>query len=598
MNKRVSGIFPKLVIAFLAVIIPLFMLGLKMNRMGEDSVRSEWNNSMNSRTVFYLNTVELEFRHILDMLSENINDPDLSHLSVLSGIMSTYEWSETVKRVQEKLRLIGDSSLYAQNASVHLLTLGRTINDSIGVLDNIDPSYQAVRPKAGMDNPSMVTWNDRIFIRQVFPNGSIDPSYVLAVEINRSELKDMLDNMANYGGAGAALIDRSGLWSVTDGQSSGVENGGGSVTAQLRAFLKQKAHSASAAGGLNSPMKLNGIDMQTTCQYSSSLNAYLCLYIPQDQIFGKINSYRMLFWLLSAASILIVLLYSRWIYRAIHRPLREMIYSFRRVEDGWLEPVPITKGKDEFRYLYLHFNRMVDHLKTLIHDNYEQKLRAKQAQIKQLQSQINPHFLYNTYFILYRLSEFGDLESIGRFSRYLGEYFEFITRHKEDTIPLELELRHTLTYLEIQNMRFFNRFDIEIETLSDDCKSIFVPKLVLQPIVENAFKYGLEPRVSGGVLRMAFHRTANRMVIDVEDNGEQLTDAQLETLSGKLRQTWAEDESTGMINVHRRLRLLCGEESGITVSRGEGGGLKVSLNIQLEEKEEDMTDDNTTDNLA
>lgn len=594
MNKRFGGIFPKLVIAFLAVIIPLFMLGLKMNRMGEESVRSEWNNSMNSRTVFYLNTLELEFRHILDMLSENINDADLSHLSVLSGIMSQYEWSETVKRVQEKLRLIGDSSLYAQNASVHLLTLGRTIHDTTGVSDTIDPAYEAVKPIEGADNPSMVAWHDRIFIRQLFPKGFVDPSYVLAVEINRSELKDMLANMANYGGAGAAIIDRAGQWFVTE--SGGAEDEGG-VTKQLKAFLKQKEQ-AGAMNGLSGPMKLSGVDMQTACQYSVSLNAYLCLYIPQDQIFGKINSYRMLIWLLTGASILIVLLYSRWIFRAIHRPLREMIYSFRRVEDGRLEQVPMTKGNDEFRYLYLHFNRMVDHLKTLIHDNYEQKLRAKQAQIKQLQSQINPHFLYNTYFILYRLSEFGDLESIGRFSRYLGEYFEFITRHKEDTIPLELEVRHTLTYLEIQNMRFFNRFDIEVEPLSDDCRSIYVPKLVLQPIVENAFKYGLEPRVSGGVLRMAFKRTADRMLIDVEDNGEQLTDAQLETLAGKLKRTWAEDESTGMINVHRRLRLLCGEESGITVARGDGGGLKVTLAIQLEVQEKALTEGAATDKTA
>ncbi|MCD9024105.1 sensor histidine kinase [Cohnella silvisoli] len=589
MYKRIGGIFPKLVVAFLAVIIPLCALGIMMNRMGEESVRSEWVSSMSSRTMFYLNTLELENRHILDLLSENVYDSDLSHLSVLSDIMSEFEWAEAVKRVQAKLRTIRHSSIYVKSASAHILTLGRTINDTKGILGAIDEDYEAVKPKGQFDDSAVLSWHDRLFIRQAFPNGSPDPSFVLSVEINRSELQGTLRNMANYGQAGAALISLSGDWDVAFEESAefastsaSEEGADADAVGGLREFLrKENPGEPSDSSG---SMELNGTAMQTSCRYSGSLGAYLCLYVPQKQMFGQIAAYRSWFWVLSGASILIILLYSYGIYRMIHRPLRKMIHSFRRVEDGRLEPVVPPKGKDEFRYLYLHFNRMVDYLKTLIHDNYEQKLRAKQAQIKQLQSQINPHFLYNTYFILYRLSEFGDLESIGRFSRYLGEYFEFITRHKEDTIPMELEVRHTMTYLEIQNMRFFNRFAIEVAELHEDCRSVYVPKLVLQPIVENAFKYALEPRMAGGRLRVSFERTDDRILIEVEDNGERLTDEELESLDRKLKQSWEEEESTGMINVHRRLRLLCGEDSGVSVSRGKWGGLKVTLSIRVEDK--------------
>ncbi|MFD0670727.1 histidine kinase [Cohnella sp. GCM10027633] len=580
MFNRVGGIFPKLVAAFLAVIIPLCVLGLMMNRMGEESVKSEWESSMNSRTMFYLNTLELEKRHIHDLLSEYVYDPDLSHISVLSAIMSDFERAETIKRVIEKLRLIRNSSIYAKNANAHVLTLGRTITDSNGILSSIEETYEAVKPEAKTLESVVHIWRDRLFFRQAFPGGSQDPNYVLAVEINIAELQGTLRTMANYGQSGAALIGASGDWSVADGDPSGSLPVPEAV-AGLKAFLGDIE--PEAATDRLGTMSLSGTEYRTSCRYSGGFEAYLCLYVPQDQMIGQIAFYQGWFWALAGFSVLIILFYSYWIYRLIHRPLRRMIFSFRRVEDGRLDPIGVPKGKDEFTYLYLQFNRMVDHLKTLIHDNYEQKLHAKQAQIKQLQSQINPHFLYNTYFILYRLSEFGDLESIGRFSRYLGEYFEFITRHKEDTIPLELEVRHTMTYLEIQNMRFFNRFEIEIEPPSEDCASVFVPKLILQPVVENAFKYALEPRKAGGRLRIAFERMGDRITIEVEDNGEQLEEESLEELRRKLKQPWDEEESTGMINVHRRLRLLCGEESGIAVERGQWGGLKVTLVIRLEE---------------
>src|SRR5690606_13977204 len=99
----------------------------------------------------------------------------------------------------------------------------------------------------------------------------------------------------------------------------------------------------------------------------------------------------------------------------------------------------------------------------LIHQVYEQQLRAQSSELKQLQSQINPHFLYNTYFILYRLAKLNDNESIARFSHYLGDYFQYITRNASEDIPLEMEFKHAMTYAEIENIRFNNRIQVHFE---------------------------------------------------------------------------------------------------------------------------------------
>ncbi|MBO9607682.1 MAG: histidine kinase [Paenibacillaceae bacterium] len=579
-----TSIFPKLVVAFLLVIIPLYGIGLVMNRLGESSVQDEWVNSLNARTMVYVKTLEAEKKHVSDFLSEFVNDPDLSQLSILSGIMSVYEWSEAVKRVQDKLLILTNSNATLKGASAHIVTIGRTImnNRAIPIQNKLTDDYEAVKPQPGIDYAHAIAWQNRLFLGQSFPDGSSDPAYVLAVEFDLAELRHSLQDLVSSDQSGAELIGVNQEWAVTDTE---VER----YSSELRAFVVSRFGQAALEGVEKA--ELNGARVQIAYRYVPSFDAYLILYVPQKMIVGDISFYRTLFWLLSLLSLTVVLLYSYWIYRLIHRPLQRMIRSFRRVEDGRLEPAAMPAGNDEFRYLFLHFNKMVAKLNTLIHDNYEQQLRAKHAQIKQLQSQINPHFLYNTCYILYRLAQFGDLENISRFSRYLGDYYEFITRHHDDTISLEQEVLHTRTYLEIQHMRFTGRFEIEVADLPEENRSIRVPKLVLQPIVENAFKYALERKMSGGKLRIAFAATQTTIRITVEDNGDRMDDDTLQALVGKL--DTVEQESTGMINVHRRLLLMYGDGSGITLERGEWGGLAVTLSLPLQTESEPLPERTT-----
>src|SRR5690606_10880373 len=196
-------------------------------------------------------------------------------------------------------------------------------------------------------------------------------------------------------------------------------------------------------------------------QYSEAYGYYLAAYIPTEQILGPVNTYRNLLWLLSFIALVIIVIYSYWIYRLIHRPLQSLVKAFRKVEQRQLSPIDLPNTNDEFRYLFERFNLMVGNLNELIHQVYEQQLRAQSSELKQLQSQINPHFLYNTYFILYRLAKMNDNESIAHFCQYLGEYFQFITRNASGDIPLEMEFNHSRTYAEIQNIRFKNRIQVE-----------------------------------------------------------------------------------------------------------------------------------------
>nr|WP_240545842.1 sensor histidine kinase [Paenibacillus artemisiicola] len=277
---------------------------------------------------------------------------------------------------------------------------------------------------------------------------------------------------------------------------------------------------------------------------------------------------------------LIIAVFSTWIYRLIHKPLNKLVFAFRKVEDGYLEPTVLPTGQDEFRYLFEGFNSMVVKLKELIHKLYEQEIRVKSSELKQLQSQINPHFLYNTYFILHRLAKMDDIENVILFSQYLGEYFQFITRNGAAEIPLEDEVKHGRLYVEIQQIRFSNRIDVEFDELPEGCRQVMVPKLILQPILENAYKYGMERKKDDGLITVKIRQDDAAIRISVEDNGAGMTDEELGKLQSQLGLQLEGGEITGLRNVHRRLQLQFGKDSGLRLHHGSEGGLRVDVTIR------------------
>ncbi|MFS0838347.1 sensor histidine kinase [Paenibacillus sp. 1P03SA] len=251
--------------------------------------------------------------------------------------------------------------------------------------------------------------------------------------------------------------------------------------------------------------------------------------------------------------------------------------SFRRVQQNRLELIPVDRGNDEFGYLYHAFNQTIHSLRELIEQNYEQQIRSQRSELKRLQSQINPHFLYNCFFVLCRLIKSEHKEKAYQFCLYIGDYFHFITRNDEDEIPLSLEINHSRTYVDMQKVCYGDRIGAVFEVEEFDTR---VPRLILQPIIENAYKHALGSTPGAGMLRIWSRRDAKGIVIYVEDNGTTLTDEELDKLRKRLADGGRElEETTGLVNVHRRIQLRYGAGYGITVDRSELGGLKAGIHI-------------------
>jgi two-component system sensor histidine kinase YesM len=222
----------------------------------------------------------------------------------------------------------------------------------------------------------------------------------------------------------------------------------------------------------------------------------------------------------------------------------------------------------------------------MIYEVYEQKYRVQHAELKQLQSQINPHFMYNSLFILYRLSTKTGDETLIRFSKYLGDYFEFITRNSRDEVSLQEEVRHSRNYVEVQLIRFSNQIHVEFEELPPAFNNVQVPRIILQPVMENAYKYALEPKERDALLRIHFIVEPHGLIIVVEDNGEVIDAVAVEQLQQRLNSNDPTEETSGIVNVHRRLQYLFGPEYGLSVSVSPIGGLRVTIKIPHYDQEE------------
>ncbi|HZG74970.1 MAG TPA: histidine kinase, partial [Paenibacillus sp.] len=451
-----NTLFPKLVLAFLIVVTPLYGIGLAIIKLGESSVRDEVSNSLSSRASFFVDSLEKEMAHTLNLLNHLALDKDLHRLAFTGQHMKINEWSDAVLRLESKMRLVKDSSAFLKGVNAHLVERDRTISTEHSITDRLSDVYRATSDIYDVPDRSFFPLEDRLFLALPFPESSsahaLAPSFVLQVELDLLAFRESFAQFTDYEASGAMLVNAAQGWNVSNREDEAV----------LRALKPRLAglEGASERSGVVR-VEAEGVSYLAAYRFSEFLNSYLAVYVPQGALLGPVQLYQRLLWGLSAVSALIIIAYAYWLYRLIHRPLNRLIRSFRKVEEGQWTPMTLPKSGDEFTDLIRHFNSMVHRLSVLFQEVVEQQTRAQHAELKQLQAQINPHFLYNTYFILYRKAKDEDLESVVRLCQYMGDYFQYITRNASDEVPLENEVGHAKTYVDIQNMRFSNRIEVE-----------------------------------------------------------------------------------------------------------------------------------------
>jgi len=576
LEEKVTSIrlFPKLLLSFLLVLAPLYVIGVQINMSGSKNVKQEIEDSLSSRADLYMEMLDNDLESILFSLQDFVVNDDALGLGMAVSVMSDMEKTQAILRLKERMDNLSRSSNFIKEAAISIPLIDRTISSNADSITDFDrEQFQGLLQKVSPRDMPFLQWQDRLFIPLVYPPGSmgIPPLFVVAVEISKPELNSTLARFSNKGG-GVMLVglsDNQVIASAFD------------IPDEL--YAKRSELMKESKGNSLQTVTIEGDSYLVAREDSDTSGMSLIMYVPAKNVNPALQTHRYWLIVLSIASAIIVIIFSIGIYRMIHRPLIRLLHSFRRIEKGELNLTLQYPLKDEFGYLYGRFNAMAKQLNILVHEVYEQKYRAQLSELRHLQSQINPHFLYNTYFILYRMAQLEDNENVIRLTKHLGEYFQFITRDGAEEVSLEKEIHHARTYTEIQTIRFSPRIEANFGDLPEGLENRLVPRLILQPIIENAYNHSLEKRSKGGWLNVEMDVYGELLVITVEDNGQQLTPDKLEEMRNRLQSYDEPAESTGMLNVHRRLKIKYGETGGLRLSTGERGGLKVEIVIPLGE---------------
>lgn len=301
------------------------------------------------------------------------------------------------------------------------------------------------------------------------------------------------------------------------------------------------------------------------------------------------QEYQNLYFKMLTASVLIFLgltmitLYmSLMISQSISKPLRELQSVTEQVIGGDFEVRAGVQTGSEVRALSNSFNLMIDKINELLRQVKEEQIHLRNAELELLQAQINPHFLYNTLDTIVWLAEAGESGKVVEMVQSLSNFFRISLSRGREIITLEEEMQHVRSYLEIQRFRYQDILDYEIR-VEDEVRGCFIPKITIQPLVENALYHGVKNRRGKGkiVIRSVKHNDYFELL--VEDNGIGMEQERLDQIrTGMLYRAPAAGNIYGLYNVNERIQLRFGEDYGLSIESVYLQGTCVSIRLPLE----------------
>ncbi|GIO13390.1 histidine kinase [Cohnella xylanilytica] len=570
------NLFRKIVLVLAAMLVLIAGLYSYSNRTSTDVLREELNRSNTSKLDFFQSQLNANIDSISLWPNLLIHDPDISELKDAEPIAGPYldlEQIELVKRIQQKLSTQESSINWKSSLYIYSPKLNRMISDTDAV--TYDDGELKSRMKQGwqvMPIPSEGEGSFQFSLLTVAPFKSFhnpaDASLIIEVRFRSQNLVSMLDDFKSDSRRDPFLY-KQGVGMIFNSSADR------SVAKELADKLeRQKLMDAS-----NQTISLHGEKYLVNTKWSPTTEWYLIDYIPYSDVVGPIEKSNKLFYLSIGSLLIMGCVLAYLLYAQVQVPMKRLVHSFQRLKQEDYSVRLVPKGRDEFSFVFMRFNSMVEQIQELFDKVYLEKIHVREARLKQLQSQINPHFFYNCFSFISSMAKLGNNRAIVDMSQNLSSYYRYTTRQERDFVKLSEELDFVTSYLEIQRLRM-NRLNFEVE-LPSWLRHLEIPPLLIQPLVENAVQHGIEEKAGEARIRLAVSGEGGRVRIVVEDNGKGMEETELRKLERKLAGPMDEEMGCGLWNVHQRLLLRYGEDSRLSIARSEQGGLRVELEWRM-----------------
>lgn len=317
----------------------------------------------------------------------------------------------------------------------------------------------------------------------------------------------------------------------------------------------------------------------------------IVMAVDTKDAFRQLNSLQLTMYVFVFGCAAALMLASFYFSRKLTRPIHRMMEQMSRVESGQFDLELPVESEDEIGILSERFNRMSRELKNYINQSYVLQIKQNEAELTALRSQIYPHFLYNTLEII-RMSALEKEDfTVSQMIEALSEQIHYLIGPVQDLVPLEKELDIVRKYVYLLNCRIQGKVLLAVN--APGSSGILVPRLILQPIVENAYVHGIKPKNGKGSIRIEAVRRGEKLELSVMDNGVGMEE---ETLA-RIRQLLEGDtpgirneynwQSIGLKNVNDRIRYLYGEEYGLQITSSAGMGTIMQIWLPWQEASEE-----------
>lgn len=570
------SVFTKIFLVFLLAVSPLYMLSVYLHTLGRNQIRHEIYMSTLNSVDLYISYVESRIEGVINTTVQLINNDDIAEIGRLDVLPADFNLFMSIERIQRELASLLRLFEYIEETYVLFPFSGIKIAHN-GLLDMTEFDYARINdtsfytgfPFVNCPLSGGVYLNfSSSFHMELYADPLPDEIrwlIVTKIDIDRiaddiqTFFSDDFDHISSIGDVHGITImhhfDRDVLFYVYEEVISGLLDDTGMDTVLI--------------GSRN---------ILFAYRRSASLQSTFVLFTDEQHVFSILAMQPYWIWIISGTMAFLLVIFTVLTRRVVAIPMNRLIVAIKQGITGGFDNNNIKyESNEEFEYIYKQFNDMLKLHRKTIDKMYAQELMIKDTELKMLQYQINPHFLYNTFFTMYQMLQAESYDDLQEIMAGVGRYFNFITK-SESFIPLSEEMDFCIDYIKIQTIRFSERIASEIENTPEDFRDVLIPRITLQPLLENCFKHGLVNKESDGLIRLCFVDSKDNIIICIEDNGEELSDSSLQNIQQGLSEE-GDSKTLGIRNVHKRLRSYYGKGHGISVSRSTLGGLLVELRL-------------------
>lgn len=567
------NLITKMLLLISMLMIPVMMVYMYSNHQSIGVVEDQINIANQNRLAYFLNEIEGTMEQVSNFSNIITKDPDFAEFAGNAIPVNRYDYSTLVERMEYKLGLFSLSTDWMSRISLYFPASQSAVSSHSPVTYNENYLADHINTQWLLRDITVNGIGKRAFTRYFAePYAGISDlqkaSIVVEVDLLEDNIVALLDSFKTKGNNDPFLYKAPDKYVLNGTSNAGM------------AQRVIEAYNLAA----NRPQQNPNIILLDNKQYliyfltSSKLNWTLVDYVPLEDILQPVTRSQYLFYittgLLLAAGAAAVL----FMYVHVQVPIKLLTESVNKLKKGQFSVRITTNPNQEFRQLIVQFNEMAAQIQHLVEKVYLEQIRAKEALMKQLQSQINPHFLYNSLAYIISMAKMNRPQPIVSMAYSLADYYKYSTRNDSMLTTIREEIDFVTSYIDVINHQL-NKIHYEV-FIPTSMENTLIPRLLIQPVVENAIVHGLESKLEGGELRIIGADEHECYTITVEDDGMGITATELMELNERLKAPETDGDSFGLWNVNQRLRYQFGEGSGLFIESSASGGVKVVLRWQ------------------